>query len=396
MRKTILGLLLIVLFISCQSKSDEKKALVVPKPVSEIKIEKNSDSLIYKINENTIVVNQDTLKLESPFIYSFEGIIKDNKKIQLHLSNKLSTEYGGYAKTAAVYIEGENDILYCYFDKEKKQDYFTASIYDYDHDNKIIGKLKLYNLSTDEMYIEYILDKKSYKVYPGKTFPAYKCYDQIDYTLFDSREAFKKEEGMREFTPSRDYNFFAEIISNDPGFSILETKLKYLSTDSSSIKNYKNWKHNFNVEKSKKEEEYYSSENLTVVSPVFIDSNIYVVSDYSYSYMGGAHGIMRTAYDNYDVKTGKIIHIKQIINTADKDFIAFYENKIKSEYEDGILADKVPMTDNFYILPTGITFSYAPYELLGFAAGEPHVFFSYEELKPFILENTILNQYNLN
>lgn len=395
MRKTILCLLIVV-FNSCQSKNDEKKSVVVPKPVSEIKIEKNSDSLIYKINENTVVIDQDTLKLESPFIYSFEGIIKDNKKIQLHLSNQLSTEYGGYAKNAAVYIDGEADILYCYFEKDKKQDCYTAAIYDYDHDNKIIGKLKLYGLSTEEIYIEYILDKKSYKIYPSKTFPAYKCYDEIDYTLFDSREAFKKEEAMREFTPSRDYNFFAEIISNDPGFSTLETKLKYLNTDSLSIKNYKNWKHNFNVEKSKEEEGNYSSENLTVVSPVFIDSNVYVVSDFSYSYMGGAHGIMHTTYDNYDVKTGKTISIAQIINTADKGFIAFYENRIKSEYTDGLLGDKIPMTDNFYILPTGITFSYAPYELVGFAGGEPHVFFSYEELKPFILKNTILDQYNLN
>jgi hypothetical protein len=47
-------------------------------------------------------------------------------------------------------------------------------------------------------------------------------------------------------------------------------------------------------------------------------------------------------------------------------------------------------------LPTGITFSYAPHELLGFAAGEPHLFFTYEELKPFIIKNGILDKYVLN
>lgn len=395
MKKSILCLLA-VLFISCQSKNDEKKLAVVPKPVNEIKIEKNSDSLIYKIDENTVVVDQDTLKLESPFIYSFEGTIKDGKKIQLHLSNQLSSEYGGYEKSASVYIEGANEILNCYFQKDQKQDFYIAKIYDYDHDNKVIATLKLYNLSTEEIYVEYTLDKKSYKIYPSKTFPAYQCYDEIDYTLFDSRESFKKDEAMRAFTPSRDYNFFAEILSNDPVFSILETKLKYLNTDTLSIKNYKKWKHSFKVEKSKQEEENYSSENLAVVSPVFIDSNIYVVSNYVYSYMGGAHGIMRTTYDNYDVKTGKIIGLKELINTTDKDFIFFYENRIESEYADGLLGGNIPMTENFYILPTGITFSYAPYELVGFAGGEPHIFFSYEELKPFILKNTILDKYNSN
>lgn len=394
MKKSLL-LLLITIIISCQSKNEEKKSLVVAKPLNEIKIEKSKDSLIYKLNENTIVINGDTLQLESPFIYSFEGKINGNKKIQLHLSNQLSSEYGGYSKTASVYIEGENDIFYCYFDKDKKENYYIAKIYDNDSD-KIIGTLKLHNLSTEEMYIEYLLDKKNYKINPSKTFPAYRCYDEIDYTLFDSRDAFKNDEAMRKFTPSRDYSFFAEIVSNNAGFDILETKLKYLNSDSLSIKNYKNWKHNFSLEKSKNEEENYSSENLNVVSPVFIDANIYVVSDFSYSYMGGAHGMMRTAYANYDVATGKSVTIEQIVNTADKDFIAFYKNRIKSDYGDGILADEIPMTDNFYLLPTGITFSYTPYELLGFAAGEPHVFFSYEELKPFILKNKILDKYNSN
>jgi hypothetical protein len=394
MKKSLLFLLLTII-ISCQSKKEEKKSLVVAKPLNEVQIEKNNDSLFYKLDKNTIVINDDTLHLESPFIYSFEGKINGNKNIQLHLSNQLSSEYGGYSKTATIYIEGENDILYCYFDKDKKQDYYIANIYDNDSD-KIIGKLKLHNLSTEEMYIEYTLDKKNYKIYPSTTFPVYRCYDKIDYTLFDSSEALKNDESMRKFTPSRDYNFFAEIVSNDGAFNNLETKLKYLNSDSLSIKNYKNWKHNFSLEKSKNEEENFGSENLNVSSPVFIDATIYVVSNFSYSYMGGAHGMMRTAYDNYDVATGKNITIEQIINTADKDFIAFYENRINSDYGDGVLGNEIPMTDNFYILPTGITFSYAPYELLGFAAGEPHVFFSYEELKPYILKSTILDKYNTN
>jgi uncharacterized protein YcfL len=89
-------ILLVLMLVSCQSKNDEKKSVVNVKPVSEVKIATNKDSLIYKINKNTVVINQDTLEIESPFIYSFEGIINGNKKIQLHLTNQLSTEYGGY------------------------------------------------------------------------------------------------------------------------------------------------------------------------------------------------------------------------------------------------------------------------------------------------------------
>ena len=395
MRKTIL-FLISVGFISCQSKTDEKNIVVISKPVNEIKIDKNNDSLIYKINENTVVVDRDTLALESPFIYSFEGTLNEGKKIQLHLWNYLSTEYGGYSKTASFYIEGGDEILYCYFEKDKTQDYYVATVNDYNNDNKIICTLKLYKLSTEEMYIEYASDEKSYRINPSKTFPTYKCYDEIDYTLFDSRAAFKKEVAMKEFTPSRDYNFFAEIISNDLAFDFLQTKLKYLSSDSLNFNNYKKWKHNFRMQKSKNEDENYSSETLSVVLPIFIDSNVYVVSDFSYSYMGGAHGMMSTTYDNYNIRTGRKINVEDIISISDKKFINFYKNKVKSEYQDDLLSDEVPITHNFYMLPTGIIFSYAPYELLGFAAGEPHVFCSYEELNPFILKNTILDYYNSN
>ena len=105
--------------------------------------------------------------------------------------------------------------------------------------------------------------------------------------------------------------------------------------------------------------------------------------------------MMTTDYENYDVNTGQLIKLENIINTSSKDFIEFYNEEVKSTYGDSILEKEVPMSDKFFILPTGIIFSYSPYELLGFAAGEPHVFFSYEELKPFIKKNTILEKYYL-
>jgi hypothetical protein len=108
--------------------------------------------------------------------------------------------------------------------------------------------------------------------------------------------------------------------------------------------------------------------------------------------MGGAHGVFTTDYNNYDVKTGKIIQLNDILN-IDDDFIDFYNEQIKATYKDGLLSDNIPMSDKFYILPTDITFSYAPYELLGFAAGEPHIFFSFRELSSFIKNNSIIQNY---
>lgn len=395
MRKTILGLLIIALCFSCQSKNDEKKSVIVPKPVSEVKIEEKNESLIYKIKENTIVIGGDTLKIEAPFIYSFDGILDNNKKIQIHISNHLTEEYGGYWKSGRLYIDGENQIFGFGLIKTKKDDFYAAEVYyDRNDSEKTICNLKLYNLFTDEMFIECIYNKKTYKIYPSKKFPSYKCFDKIDYTLFDTREAYKKG-AARDYTPSRDYISFGEILPNDKSFEALSSNLKYLIIDSLSIKNHNKWKHNFSVKKSVKEEDNYASESLSVNYPIFIDSNVYVVSDYWYQYMGGAHGLYHTSYYNYDVSTGRKIEVAQIINIKDKNFIDFYENRVRSEYGDG-LSSKIEIANNFYILPTGITFCYAPYELVGFAGGEPEIFFSYEELNPYILKNTILDKYNSN
>ncbi|OXB21291.1 hypothetical protein B0A80_17250, partial [Flavobacterium tructae] len=78
--KKHLFVLSILLLLSCQSnKKEDKKELVVANKVNEVEIEESNDSLIYKIAEDSIVIGGDTLKIEAPFIYSFEGILDSNK-----------------------------------------------------------------------------------------------------------------------------------------------------------------------------------------------------------------------------------------------------------------------------------------------------------------------------
>ncbi|WP_125719442.1 RsiV family protein [Flavobacterium ustbae] len=396
MKKSVFALL-ILLLVSCQSnKKEDKKELIVAKPVSEVEIEEENDSLIYKIEENTIVIAGDTLKIEAPFLYSFEGILEADKKIQIHISNKLTEEYGGYWKSGRLYIDGEKQVFGFGIIKDKKDNFYTGKVYyDANESEKTICNLKLYNLGTEKMFIECFYNKKSYKIFPSKKFPSYKCFDKIDYTLFDTREAYKKGTA-RDYTPSRDYIFIGEMISNDKSFDVLSSNLKYLFSDSLSIKDHRGWKHNFDIKKAQKEEDNYMSESLFTSSPIFIDSDIYVFSSYFYSYMGGAHGMYHTSYDNYEISTGKKIEITQILKTKDEDFIEFYDNRVRTECGDTAPLGIISLANNFYILPTGITFSYAPYELLGFAGGEPDFFFSYEELEPYILKNTILNKYYSN
>jgi len=379
---------------SCKHKK-KQETFIAPKPVQAVEIAVNADSLMYMIDSNTIYIQGDTLHIESPFIYSFAGII-DNKKIQLHLSNAAGTEYNGYNKSAVIYIDGATDFSYAWFEENPKTKEWTADVTDYDFNTDKqthICILKLFNPAQENMYIECIYKNKSYKIYPSKEFPSYKCYDQIDNIIFDCRNMQDSSGYNNDFTANRDYSFLAEIISNDQHYEKLQSELKYLFSDSASIESYKTWKHHFHVEKPVDEESFYNYETLSETTPVYIDSFVYVVSDFSYSYMGGAHGMFTTFYGNYDVSTGKLIELKDILDIENNDFIQLYENVLKDTYKDGMLSDDTKMSDKFFILPTGIMFSYAPYELLGFAAGEPHLFFDYEELRPYIYKNSILHKY---
>lgn len=396
--KKIFFLLITIFLLSCKSENKEEKAKIIlkPQPLEKIKISTKEKKLIYNLDANTIVVNGDTVRIESPFIYSFDGLI-ENKKIQVHLSNNLVSEFGGYFKSASVYIDGENEIFSCFFDKDKNSKDKIASVttyYSMNNDDITICKLKIFNLSKSNMYLECEYNSKIYKINPSTTFPSYKCFDEINYTLFDCRKKFK-EEANREFVQNRNYSFLAEIISNDEKYNKIESELKYLFVDSLDVKNHSKWKHQFQENNSKDEEDCYTSETISTVIPVFIDENIFVTSNYSYNYMGGAHGMMVTNYENYDLESGKIIELNEILNFSSSEFKTFYENKLKEAYADGMLNEtEIPMSNKFFILPTGIVFSYAPYELLGFAAGEPHIFFSYIDLKPFITNNSILDKYS--
>ena len=384
--------------ISCKSDTKEEKAKVVlkPQPLEKIKISTKEKKLIYDLDANTIVVDGDTVRIESPFIYSFDGLI-ENKKIQVHLSNKLTSEFGGYEKTASVYIDGENEIFGCYLKKDKSNNYKIASVTSYyssENSENEICKLKIFNLSQQNMYLDCTYNGKVYKLNQSTIFPSYKCFDEINYSLSNCKIEFEKGDEMRKYVPHRNYAFLAEIISNDEKYDNIESELKYLFVDSLDLKNHKKWKHQFQESKSASEEDCYTSETISTVAPIFIDENIFVTSSYSYNYMGGAHGMMVTNYKNYDIESGKIIELNEILNFSSNEFKIFYEKKVKETYADGMLNEnEIPMADKFFILPTGIVFSYAPYELMGFAAGEPHIFMSYKDLEPFIANNSILDKY---
>ena len=396
--KKILVLLFLILIVSCKNESKEtnNKTISKPKAIDKIKIVSPEKNLIYSLDNNTIVVNNDTIQVENPRIYSFDGLI-ENKKTQVHLLNSLETEFGDYQKIANVYIDGQDDVLTCYFKKNKNnkiEEATVSSYYSLRDNDEVVCKLQLFNYTNANMYLNCNYNGKIYKLNLSTTLPSYKCFDEISYSLYDCKKQNRENADVREYVPNRSYNFLAEIVSIDAKYDKIESELKFLTTDSVSVLNHVKWKHSFQVEKSKSDDDCYVSENSAIASPIFIDENVFVMSTYSYNYMGGAHGIMVTNYENYSVESGKIINLNDILNFSSNEFKAFYENKIKESFAEGLMNENdIPMSDKFFILPTGIVFSYAPYELMGFAAGEPHLFINYKDLTPFIANDSVLESY---
>lgn len=396
-KKYAIIFIIICIIVSCKNKKNTKEQFE-----DEIKSrienldEKNDtdDSIpsasILKLNDSTYILDNDTFVVSKPFIYSFDGIL-NNKRVQIHLSNKVISEYGPYLVSGIIYIDGNEDSYYFdYYDKDINK-MTTISKYTYAGEDEIIGKIKINNIHQTNMSIELILNNKRCVLKPSKFMPSYKCYDRIEHILYNVPAENNK---WRSYSSqSRDYDFLAEIKSNNSWFNNFVSKQKYLFTDSADLVNYKSWKNNFAIETANNEDESYSYESMSYVVPIYVDSFLYVCRQFTHVYMGGAHGMPTTDYLNYDVQTGELIKLDDILDIDDPAFYKLYIDELKNANESFGLSDDVPVSQNFYLMPQGITFSYYPYEIAGFAAGEPSVFINYKDIYQFVKAGSFLNKY---
>ncbi len=114
----------------------------------------------------------------------------------------------------------------------------------------------------------------------------------------------------------------------------------------------------------------------------------------AYSYTGGAHGNYSTSYLSVDINTNKIIHLKDIMNTAgisklqpllEKAFRKQFQLKPDDSLtKGGLFENKLTPNNNFYITEKGIAFIYNPYEIGPYAMGEIELFISFKEIEKYL------------
>ncbi len=129
--------------------------------------------------------------------------------------------------------------------------------------------------------------------------------------------------------------------------------------------------------------------SVITFSPRFI---VYQIMKSTYS--GGAHGITESHYLNYDLKNSKTITSADIFKAGTQDTVLqavkdclmtkFNVSSIKELQDKGIFADRIYVTDNFYLQGYDIVFHYNPYDIAPYALGSINVRIPYYQIQSCI------------
>lgn len=145
------------------------------------------------------------------------------------------------------------------------------------------------------------------------------------------------------------------------------------------------------------------------VSVTRIDDAILSVYNYSSEYTGGAHGMYGAAGDNYDVETGEMLDISDVLDTDEEEFdevlkdeiLALAESDDQFQYIDEALddlkfdAEYDPDNEvyefeyKWYFAYDGLHVIFNPYELGSYGDGMQDVVIGYDEYPDMIKEKFV-------
>jgi Protein of unknown function (DUF3298)/Deacetylase PdaC len=138
----------------------------------------------------------------------------------------------------------------------------------------------------------------------------------------------------------------------------------------------------------------YSQNTTSKLLMSYVSQNLLVFSADSYEYSGGAHGNYGTGHWVIDMRNEKLLSIQDVItDTAalstilEKNFRKI--NKVpanQSLEEYGLFVNSIPVTNNFFLTQKCLGFTYNPYEIGPYAAGQITITIPFEEFKHLITD----------
>jgi hypothetical protein len=137
-----------------------------------------------------------------------------------------------------------------------------------------------------------------------------------------------------------------------------------------------------------KADEYLSLDRDCPV--ITVEDDVMTIEFFTFEYGGGAHPLGGTSHLNFDLKTGKVLRLADILVANGKAKLDKIGRRIyKGEgYVEGLedddnffQPDGFKLLENFSITPGGLRFYYNPYEIASYAEGPQEVFIPYEEME---------------
>jgi len=124
--------------------------------------------------------------------------------------------------------------------------------------------------------------------------------------------------------------------------------------------------------------------NDTNISLFTLTKNTITLKKEIISYSGGAHGMDEVYFYNYNLKTKKLITLKQLFDIKKLTKIAkqYYKNlkHIKNLKDDGWFENKFVLSQEFAITKKGILFYYNSYEIKPYSFGHPKFILPYNQI----------------
>lgn len=129
---------------------------------------------------------------------------------------------------------------------------------------------------------------------------------------------------------------------------------------------------------------YFLGHSMVVA---YNDNDLLIFGIRSDHYTGGIHENFSTMFVNLDLREERIWELADVIAVDSNILDPMIEAELRQSrslagaQNVDIIADKVRYTENIYLTDKGITFVYAPYELMAWSEGEVQVFIPFSQLK---------------
>ena len=151
--------------------------------------------------------------------------------------------------------------------------------------------------------------------------------------------------------------------------------------------------------------ESYFWEWMLGSSIVWNDRDVLAYEISTYEFRGGAHGIGNLQYVVLDLQTGARLTLDSILKPgvkkktlgarieaayAKRSGVAFVPGQNMQTL--GLLVDRIPVTENFFVSPAGITFVYNVYEIQSYVEGPAAILIPFSDLDDLLKPGTAIDR----